>query len=166
MGHVVIQQCIPEHFRIVPVALVDRSLRVHRCTHLKYQPSVHDVDNLLIRTFGSSVLVESVGDVVVYGALVSLLQLLHFRCRALGEELIERAEREVVDPEVDYPRSSHVLAPHGSAELISGLVADADDAVLGPDESGGFVDGGVFDDNAVTGMIGARRATDPDFLGQ
>lgn len=103
---------------------------------------------------------------MVYGALVSLLQLLHFRCRALGEELIERTEREVVDSEVDDTRSGHVLAPHGCAKFISRLVAGANDVVVRPDKCGGFVDGVALNDNIAGAVTGARQAADPYLFGQ
>lgn len=95
------------------------------------------------------------------------LQLVCFRWDALGEDLSDEDECEVVDAEVDDARAGHVLSPHGNAELISGLVTGADDAVVCLDGSGGSADdGGVLADHVAEPVTEVRQAADPDVLGQ
>lgn len=164
----IFQQGSPQEPDTVPVVPVDRLLRVHRCTGLKHQPSVQEVDELPLPVFTvrARVRVESGSDVVVHAALVCLSQLVRFRFRAVGEELFERLKGQVTNPEADFPSRGHILAPHGSAEFISSLMAGADDAVLCPDEDSGLVSGGLLDDNVVGVFTDARQAADPDIFGQ
>ena len=99
-------------------------------------------------------------------AFVFGLQLLSLRGGTVGEDLFESAKREVVNSEVDFPRSSHVLAPHCCAEFISGLMAVAENAVVRLDEGCGLVHGVFLHDCVVETVTGARRSADPDVFGE
>ena len=101
----------------------------------------------------------------VHAADLLLPQLLQLVWRAASEEITDGLGSEVVKSKVNVTVRGHVVAPHGTSEIVPDFSADEYDAMLGLDGSGRR-EYDVFLEDGVLNFVDDVCVANPSGLGE